>query len=360
MKPLAICGMGMTGGFGSGNEAFRNALRDGGVIPSAVTLEREGKTVHVPVFRAATDELTDYLSKRALRRIDHYGRMTLLAAAMAKQSAAWEVEPERLGVIVATGYGAMGMTSAFLDTVREDGDSCASPTSFASSVHNAAAAAVSMHLQVLGPSLTVSQFEMSVPVGLTCAAQWLEEDRVDAVLFGAVDEYTDVLAYTRERFFGLPSAQAEPFNFSAKTAVAGEGAAFLFLTTEEKAPLIRAVIDDVVLGDVELVAASLEGEPVILGIDGHPVCTRSYRALLPHISKVASYTDRYGSMPASVAFDICAAAAALRRKVFFKSCGTSSDWPVASRVERLKGERVTCVKADSDGTMAAIRCRRPL
>ena len=96
---------------------------------------------------------------------------------------------ERLGVIIASGYGALKTTFAFLDSYLDFGYACSSPTHFSNSVHNAAAAHVSMQLQATAPSLTVSQFEMSTASALLTAAQWLAERRVERVLLGAVDEH---------------------------------------------------------------------------------------------------------------------------------------------------------------------------
>ena len=43
---------------------------------------------------------------------------------------------------------------------------------------------------------------MSVPSALISAIEWLKEGRVEKVLFGAVDEYSDILGYCWHRFHG--------------------------------------------------------------------------------------------------------------------------------------------------------------
>ena len=65
----------------------------------------------------------------------------------------------------------------------------------------------------------------------------LEEGRVDSVLFGAVDEYHDVLGYYWHRYYGeLATADHEirPFEYDIQTAIPGEGAAFFILEAETK------------------------------------------------------------------------------------------------------------------------------
>ncbi len=141
---------------------------------------------------------------------------------------------QNLAVVIATGYGASQTTFSFLDTAFDDGDACASPTLFSNSVHNAAAAHVSILLNARGPNLTVSQFEMSVPSAMLTACQWLEDKIVDAVLFGGVDEYCSVLGYCWQRFFGAGSpVQHEAIGMEYQSAITGEGSAFFLLTRDE-------------------------------------------------------------------------------------------------------------------------------
>ena len=123
--------------------------------------------------------LEEFLPARTLRRIDHFSRLGLLGSHLALADAELpEAERSRLGIIIASGYGATGMTYAFLKSFITDGDICASPTYFADSVHNSAAAHISIQLGATGPNLTVSDFHLSVPSALATARLWLAEERV--------------------------------------------------------------------------------------------------------------------------------------------------------------------------------------
>jgi len=173
-----------------------------------------------------TSSLADYLPKKSLRRIDHFSRMALLAAGKAMK----DTDPslflkENTGVIIATGFGALKTTFAFLDSYIEKGDKLASPTHFSNSVHNAAAAHVSICYGIKGPNLTVSQFDMSFFSALTTAGAWLGTGKVETVLLGTSDAFCEVLGYCIDKFSSIKETCGYSF---------GEGAAFFLLTREKK------------------------------------------------------------------------------------------------------------------------------
>jgi 3-oxoacyl-[acyl-carrier-protein] synthase II len=194
---MYIKGLGVVGCFGSGAGDLAACLEKG-TPPLIAKVSASG-----PAYLAETSKLETFVPKKSLRRIDHFSQMAALAACLAVQDAGEPSSGTGLtGLIVCSGYGAAQSTFSFLDSVINDGDACASPTLFSNSVHNSAAGHISILLKMEGPCLTVSQFGMSVHSALLIARQWLHEGRADQVLFGAVDEYCNVLGYCRRRFFG--------------------------------------------------------------------------------------------------------------------------------------------------------------
>jgi 3-oxoacyl-[acyl-carrier-protein] synthase II len=308
---LAIRGVGAVGAFGSGAQALREAL-DGQAVPvGALQISMAAGTLELPAYRADTAAaLEEFVPRRALRRIDHFSRLALLGGYLALQDAGrLEADRSRLGVVIATGYGAMQTTFAFLDSFIDGGDVCSSPTHFSSSVHNAAAANLSILLGATGPSLTVSQFEMSVPTALLTARQWLAEGRVDAVLLGGVDELGEVLGYCWQRFFGVPGGPLRPLDLGRQSAIPGEGAAFLLLTREGEGARYGFVAD-VRQGNLSGGLRLDECPRLLLGADGHRECSALYGRCLPAGARVASFAPLYGSLPAGAAFDVAVAALA--------------------------------------------------
>jgi 3-oxoacyl-[acyl-carrier-protein] synthase II len=325
MMRIAIKGIGVTGGFGTGVAELASALKSGSSRMDGITVPSAQGTLQIPAFRAATDRLEEFVPKRSLRRIDQYSKLGLLGAYLALQDAGMlDSDLSHLGVVVASGYGATATTFAFLDSMIADGDICASPTHFANSVHNSAAANISILLGAKGPSLTVSQFDMSVPSALLSARQWLAEGRVDAVLFGAIDEVSDLIGYLQYRQRGAQSAlAASPLKTDLESSVIGEGAAFLLLTREDDAPAYCA-IDAIETGSIYQGELSFpEAALLVLGADGRKELGARYRATVPDRSRVACYAPLYGSMPAGAAFDLACAALILQNGSAFPIAGAA-------------------------------------
>jgi 3-oxoacyl-[acyl-carrier-protein] synthase II len=360
---LSIRGLGVVGGFGCGTAALETALAGTLPTPGQVAFHNDGREVVLPAFRADTARLEDFLPKRALRRIDHYSRLALLGASLALADAGREgLEPERIGVVVASGYGATRTTFAFLDSVIDDGDQCASPTHFSNSVHNAAAAHISILLGITGPSLTVSQFEMSVPSALLSAARWLEEGRVDAVLFGGVDEYCDVLGYCWEHFFGSgDGGPIRPLELHRQSAILAEGAAFFVLTRNEGAPSRYGTVNGICFGRQNGRPLPIPADALLLlGVDGHRRCGGLYPRQIPEEAAVVSYSPLYGSLPVGPAFDMAIAALIRAGGTIYpapgEEAGTWGNCPgrVIRRPGAIGSRPVACLKCSGSGEVGII------
>lgn len=345
---IMIDGIGVVGGFGSGAKELLAAAQAGGCAPETASLSAEGTSQEVPVYRARTDHLTDFVSKRALRRVDHLSRMALLGAHLALEDAGNPaLDPQRTGIIVASGYGATGTTFAFLDSVLGDGDACASPTHFSSSVHNAAAANLSIQLKLEGPCLTLSQFEQSVFSAFSEARIWLCEGRVDRVLVGCVDEFCPVLGYCWQRYFGseLPEVQ-QPLRLNSQSAIPGEGAA-IFLLSRDQGQAAYGHIAHVEYG--RGILPSFNADLTLIGADGHRVCGQRYRDELAPGMWVAAASASYGSLPVGSAFDL--AIAAFSRKTGFWSLPIQANdtaWDQMRPGAEMADLNVACVKCGND------------
>lgn len=333
---IAIDGIGVVGGFGSGVEQLEAALHNANPVPSRVVVQTDSGTDELSLYRADTSRLEEFFQKRELRRIDHYARMALLAASMAlKDAGPGPAESLSTGVIVATGYGPHRTTFSFLDSFINAGDSYSSPTQFASSVHNAAAAYLSILLRQKGPSLTVSQFDMSVTSALLTAACWLKEGRVDRILFGVVDEYSDVLGYSWYRLFGKEAAPEamRPLDFESQTAIPGEGSCFFTLSpAKDSAKAKYAYMDQIFSGfpsSVEEVLPS--GAYAIVASDGRRDTGRFYAEIVRKLTDVSCFSPLYGSMPVGQAYDIAIAAIRKDEKpIFCVKCSNTGELGLVS------------------------------
>jgi 3-oxoacyl-[acyl-carrier-protein] synthase II len=356
-----IEGVGIVGGFGSDIKEFSAALAYGKSRVQSVSFPSEAGTTEMPAFLADTSRLDKYIPKKALRRIDHHAKMALLGSYLALEDAFMlDTDPRGLGIIIASGYGAGVTTYAFLDSFITSNDAYSSPTHFSNSVHNAAAAHVSIFLGVTGPCLTVSQFEMSVPSALVTALHWLREERVERVLFGAVDEYCDVLGYCWRRFFGenRTSNVTEPFLFDRQSAILGEGAAFFLLSGKKGSGNDYGRITGALAEYHDSAHLLHPGHMVfILGADGHKESGSRYERLITKEMQVTSYAPLYGSFPTNMAFDMAAACVSIReRKVYAPPAGITlpSRMNISADIRDLGRDSICCLKLGARGEAGII------
>lgn len=346
-QPVAIQGVGCVGGFGCGGDDFRRALVAGGCAPTVSSEQHADGLNYSAAYLAHTDSLTDYVAKRSLRRLDHYARLALLGGCLALDDAGITAEQrQRVGVIVASGYGATTTTFSFLDSVLDDGDHCASPTNFSNSVHNVAAAYLSMQLEMLGPNLTISQFEMSMSSALCNAVCWLQQGRVDTVLVGGVDEHCPVLNYCYQRYFEGDQAVSslKPFAFDQQSAIPGEGAGFLVLSADpDKARY--GLIDAIDAGHMRQPTWSAD-DLLLVGADGHRNSSQWYKSL--DSQRLCSCTPAYGSQPTGQAFDLIAAALMVNDQQAYGLADPSET--ASSGIDN-----VTSLKVAADGQYGAVR-----
>jgi 3-oxoacyl-[acyl-carrier-protein] synthase II len=304
MIDLAIRGIGPVGAFGAGVADWREALA--GIRksnPEREEIETRQQKTTWPVFRASTESLNQRLPARRRRRLDHFSRLALLGAGLALDDAGpTGITGERTAVIVASAFGPAATTFAFLDSVIDDGDSCASPTLFSSSVHNSAAARIAMVHQLSGPNLSLTQFSRSFPMALQTAALWLEEGRADAVLCGAVDEYCNVMGYCREtctpRKKDFIGPGYDPIHDGPAPA---EGSVFFYLTRADTTDTpAYGVIKKTTL-DTPAPKTDL---PLVLGL---ATDTPRKTATLPdHQNRIMIFDHLYGTFPNASAFDLAA------------------------------------------------------
>jgi 3-oxoacyl-[acyl-carrier-protein] synthase II len=341
---IYINGIGVVGGFGSGVKALLTCLEKG-------TPPLKGHdTGYGPAFLADTTPLDAFVQKRSLRRIDHFSQMAILGAYLALQDAGMHsLNGKGTGLVVCSGYGASHTTFSFLDSIINDGDACASPTLFSNSVQNSAAGHISILLELAGPCLTVSQFEMSVPSALLSACLWLNENRVDQVLFGAVDEYCDVLYYCLQRFFGKNvNGIITPLSTDMQSAIPGEGSAFFLLSNERTDSSKYGSIIDVQMGRLDDKGISSSEDSIfILGADGHKNCDRLYGDFMPPGAEAACYSPIYGSLPIGPAFDLVIAAISMREGKVFASPESVTDqgkYKIVRETSHVTPKSIRCVK----------------
>jgi len=172
-------------------------------------------------IRAGEELLAEAAISKRMRRADRFSRMAAVAAIDAWKQAAHSCEQiarERIGLIVTSGFGPHCRGFRFLDGLLDCGDSAASPTDFSHSVHGTAAAYITELLELRGPSLSTTDFEVGFEEAVLLAQCWLEDQTCQRVLVGAVEELGEVMLHCVGRMI-VPE----------QPTILGEGALFFML-----------------------------------------------------------------------------------------------------------------------------------
>jgi 3-oxoacyl-(acyl-carrier-protein) synthase len=232
---IAITGMGVVAPIGVGVDDFAAGLfsaRAG--IRTVADLAGEPPQ---PCGRVGDFAPRARVSPRTLRRLPRVAQLALVAAHEASEEARCSaLPPERLGVVVGTGLGALETTVGFLREVLTLGPAQANPALFPVSVMNAAAAYISMELGFKGYSTTVNHKDASALAAVALAADLLRLGRADAVVCGGADELSGPSAHGYRRFGAIArSGVARPFDRRRDGLCPGEGAAMFVLEPLEAA-----------------------------------------------------------------------------------------------------------------------------
>ncbi|MCP4363912.1 MAG: hypothetical protein GY800_01220, partial [Planctomycetes bacterium] len=279
---LAIQGIGLVGGFGSGHQAAIDAIANPTGPNNHIPVNLPDAPGNCPAYIADPAGLKEYLKSPKLRRFNKISKLATLATAQALQDANLQIScnDSRMAVVIASGYGTSTTTFDFLDNVILEGDRFASPTSFSNSVHSAVASNITILLSITGPTLTVTQFEMSTVAALLNVRQMLYNDAIDTVLFGTVDEVNPVLAYSYMNIFdGVPD-KIEPLNFNKQTAIPGEGATCFVLTRDEGKASKYGHINDIQWHQSDTPLSLPDDTPLVISADGHRTCGLTYKKKL--------------------------------------------------------------------------------
>ena len=158
---------------------------------------------------------------RSMRRADRFIRMAAIAALDAwtrAENTCAEIPKEQIGLIVTSGLGPHCRGFKFLDDILDHGDSDALPTDFSHSVHGAAASYIAGLLDLRGPSLTATDFEIGFEQAVLLAQCWLHQGTCQRVLVGAIEELGETMIHMASHLLQC-----------RQSISLGEGAVFLML-----------------------------------------------------------------------------------------------------------------------------------
>jgi 3-oxoacyl-[acyl-carrier-protein] synthase II len=323
MNAATILGLSQVSAVGTGVEALRRALCGARGQPEWIACDPARPEERIAVLRAQAGDVASLAEPGILRRLDGFALKALLAAKLAVRDAGEPNHaPERTGLIVATGHGPLTTAFGFLDQLIDKGDNRGSPVLFASSLHNAPAAQLSLLLGVRGPLMTLTGFAHVVARALGTALQWLDRDVADRVLVVAADEFHPVVGYgVQARGHGAPDGTMRPFALERPSLVPGETFVALVLERAGNAsPRWGQVsMPRAMRGPLPPAFASDATTPLFLAARGDPDEAAAYAGILPVRAPVAAYSPLWGANPTSEAMTMAAAAMSIAAQTLYAS-----------------------------------------
>jgi len=349
-----ILGVGSVSACGCGADSLLAALpKSAHPRTSEEVICSASDELSIPVYRADVKGLDRFIPRRALRRIDTFNRMALLASFLAVEDSGVSLEEKhRVGIVFGTGFGPLETTFAYQDTIIDDSDKGASPTLFSGSVHNSPASNASIFMGVRGPCLTITNFARSTTEMLRTAQIWLDRGVVDYVLAGVGDEYHAVMGYALSAF-GTTGTQLDPLRFDRCSYQPGEGFVVLLLGRGDR-PGVCGTIDELSCGpsgeklDQDLIDRC---RAVLLSSNGDQSAGRSYQDLDLSGTLAAAYSPLYGSLPVGLGFDLALAAVCIREGQLYplQTGKNTSALDIISQTEPLDHEdRIGCLECSAD------------
>ncbi|WP_427005213.1 beta-ketoacyl-[acyl-carrier-protein] synthase family protein [Pseudarthrobacter sp. H2] len=216
-----------------------------------------------------TVDVPSLLSTPEYRRMDRCGHLALIAAREAwAQAGRPEADPERLAVVIGSGYGGLDTTLEQARTLDASGPRRVSPHTLTRIMTNAPSAWVSMDIGAKGGARTPVSACASGAEAISQAADMIRAGAADVVVAGGVDSCINGLiisGFAQIRALSTrnadPQSASRPFDRDRDGFVLAEGAGILVLEREDHARARGAEILGVVAGTavtsdaVDIVAA---------------------------------------------------------------------------------------------------------
>jgi 3-oxoacyl-[acyl-carrier-protein] synthase II len=216
-RRVAITGMGVIASCGIGLDAFWDGLH----APAPEGVRR------VPDF-----DPTAWFGPKEVRRVDRFAQFSVAAAAMALGDAG-EIgaDPDRAGVIFATGVGGLETFESQVAVYLDKGADRISPFLIPMMMPNAGAAGISMRVGWRGPCETITTACAAGTHALGAAARLVASGRCDVVIGGGAEAaltpvglgaFTNMTALSRQ-------GVSRPFDLRRDGFVAAEAAGAMVL-----------------------------------------------------------------------------------------------------------------------------------
>ncbi len=246
---IVITGIGAISPIGNTAEDTWNNAKNGvsGVAPiTHFSVENYQVKIAAEVKNFQPDQ---YMSDKEARRRDRYQNFALAAARSAVSQAGLDdvngqgINPERIGVVVASAVGGLTTLHEGINTIRDEGPRRVSPFLIPMLMVNGAAGLIAIEYGFQGPAMSVGSACASSSDGLGVAWMMLQSGMVDIVIAGGSEAtITPIGISAFDRLGALSRYQVvdsngnystpKPFDRNRDGLVMGEGAAILVFERE--------------------------------------------------------------------------------------------------------------------------------
>ncbi len=363
---ININGIGIVSPLGSDINQIKNVLSglEKPIIKEKIIKTKNGE-IQQNVFSADTSGIEKYIPKASLRRLDNFSKMAILASSKAiEDSEIYFENKTKIGIIIGSAYGPFQTTFQFLDSIIDFGDKCASPTLFATSVHNSIASQISIINKIEGPCHTITCFENSAVSAFLTARNWLLNGIADFVLLGIGDEYHPVRGYFEAN---LIDEKSDNDALSKSYLSPGESFICFILSKKDNLPKKYAVVSDIVYN----ISTSDAGEFALSSIIisdirnnkdlKNPESVKDFNKFSENYGKLFSanipilkYNSLYGYIPGGNAIDAAIAAISLNERKIFHPGQIIND---AENIFKKSSVTIGCVNIDknNNGNMIILK-----
>jgi 3-oxoacyl-[acyl-carrier-protein] synthase II len=187
---------------------------------------------------------TEWIDRKAARRMDRFAQMILAAARQAESDSGIDIakEPDRVGASIATGIGGLRSFQDCYDILKERGPDRVSPFSIPSIIPNMGAGWVSIELGTKGPLMSECTACAASNMAIGDALDAIRIGRADAMIAGGTEApvtavgiagFDSMRALSRRN--GDPTKASRPFDGERDGLVMGEAGAVLVLEELEHA-----------------------------------------------------------------------------------------------------------------------------
>ena len=188
-RRVVITGLGMVSPLGNDVETSWRRLVAGESGVGEITLfDHEGYPVHFAGELKDFDP-TDWIDRKAARRMDRFAQMVLAAARQAEADSGFDVsaDPERVGASIATGIGGLRSFQDCYDILKERGPDRVNPFSIPSIIPNMGAGWVSIELGTKGPLMSECTACAASNMAIGDAVDEIRMGRADAMFAGGTE-----------------------------------------------------------------------------------------------------------------------------------------------------------------------------